>query len=143
MTGKRIGSPSAQRPGISRTYWESRRVALSNGIFEPGPPARQATTHDGRQARAVPLRGSIRIQIAATIRTVVGGSRIYRTSIVVSSIARQRENLKHGYHGYHRIEGQGDMAKTMIPTMATMATTNAAARSLDSIWTPRRHFHIA
>jgi hypothetical protein len=31
----------------------------------------------------------------------------------------------------------------LIPTMATMATTNAAATSLDSIWTPRSHFHTA
>ena len=50
------------------------------------------------------------------------------------------ENRHSGYHGYHLIEGQGDRATTMAPVMATMATTNAAATSLDSKWTPRRHF---
>src|SRR5260370_40119736 len=68
------------------------------------------------------------------------GSRIYRTSIVGSSFARQRENLKHGHPGYHRIERPGHIAKTMVPTMATIATTNAAATSLDSKWTPRRRY---
>jgi hypothetical protein len=29
----------------------------------------------------------------------------------------------------------------MTPTMGTMDTTNAAATSLDSKWTPREHFH--
>jgi len=30
---------------------------------------------------------------------------------------------------------------TMVPTMATMRTTNAAALELDSKWTPSRHLH--
>jgi hypothetical protein len=51
------------------------------------------------------------------------------------------EYRPHAYHGYHRIEGQGDRTTTIVPTMATTATTNAAVTSLDSKWTPRRHFH--
>jgi hypothetical protein len=62
---------------------------------------------------------------------------------MLSSESRDNENRSNGYHGYHRIEGQGDIATTMAPTLATMATTNAAAASLDSKWTPRRHFHTA
>jgi hypothetical protein len=49
------------------------------------------------------------------------------------------ENYANGYHWYHRVEGQGDIATTMA---RTMATTNAAATSFDSKWIPRRHFHL-
>jgi hypothetical protein len=51
------------------------------------------------------------------------------------------ENRNNGYHGYHRIERQRDRATRVAPMMPAMATTNAAAASLDSIWTPRRQFH--
>ena len=53
------------------------------------------------------------------------------------------EYRPHAYHEYHRIEIQDDRTTTMVPTMATMATTNAAATGLDSKWTPRRHFHTS
>jgi len=35
------------------------------------------------------------------------------------------ENRPHAYHRYHLTEGQGDRATPIVPTMATMATTNA------------------
>ena len=50
--------------------------------------------------------------------------------------------VSHGYHGYHLIEGKGVMA-LFVHHMAPMATTNAAATSLDSKWTPQRQFHTA
>jgi len=71
------------------------------------------------------------------------GCLLYRRGPVVSSFARQQENLENGSHGYHRIEGQRDIAFSDDPHMVPMATTNAAATSLDSKWTPRRQFHTA
>src|SRR5271163_3642552 len=68
------------------------------------------------------------------------GIRMYRELNVVSSYARQQENRSAGYHGYHSTEPQGVSVVFGSYSTVPTGTTNAAAVSLDSIWTPRRHF---
>jgi hypothetical protein len=65
---------------------------------------------------------------------------MYRRIDVVSSIARQQQNRQNGYHGYHHTEPQGVIVAYLGYDAVPMATKNAAVTSLDSKWTPRRHF---
>src|ERR1039458_6078916 len=51
-----------------------------------------------------------------------------------------RDNNENHPHGYHRIEPQEVNVAYNGYHMVPMATTNAAVKSLDSKWTPRRHF---
>ena len=69
----------------------------------------------------------------------VGPSYI-RIALLSPHTRDNNEHRPHGYHGYHRIERQRDRSTLLVTPMATMATTNVAATSLDSIWTPRRRF---
>jgi hypothetical protein len=47
------------------------------------------------------MDAEVRCRAEESNRKWCGGSRIYRNIHVVSLIARQQENLKNGYHGYH------------------------------------------
>src|SRR5712691_8052149 len=61
---------------------------------------------------------------------------LYRRFAFVSRY-RERKKVVNAYHEYHLAERQGNREVARNP-MATTATTNAAATSLDSIWTPQR-----
>ena len=70
----------------------------------------------------------------------VDGTLLYRKVIVVSSFAKRQRNRSSGYHEYQLSRGQSHKVGSLDHKMTTMATTNAAATSLDSKWTPQRDF---
>jgi hypothetical protein len=65
---------------------------------------------------------------------------MYTKSNVVSSITRQQQNRQHDYHGYHSTERQRLSVEIIDYHTVPVDTTDAALTSLDSKWTPRRHF---